>query len=30
MLKKITQFWYHIRKPRTITDNKVSLRDYRN
>jgi len=29
MLKQITQFCYHIRKPRTVTDNKISLRNYR-
>lgn len=29
LLKQITKTWYHIRKPRTVTENKISLRAYR-
>lgn len=29
LLKQITRSWYHIRKPREITENKISLQNYR-
>ncbi len=29
LLKHLTCRWYHIRKPRVITENKLSLIEYR-